>query len=126
MGSMASVIEMLPGAGQIKGQLADADPEAEVDRMEAIILSMTKRERARPDVIDGSRRRRIAAGSGTQVTDVNRLLRAREQMQQMVRQFGLGAPGGRRGRRGRLPGGFGRLLGGGGARQKEVRRHWSR
>ncbi len=111
MGSIASVIEMMPGAGQFKGRLADSDPEAEVGRMEAIILSMTRRERARPDIIDGSRRRRIAAGSGTQVTDVNRLLKAREQMQQLVRQFGLGGPGGRR-RRGRAMGGMGRLLGG--------------
>jgi signal recognition particle subunit SRP54 len=116
MGSIAGVIDMLPGAGQIKGQLADADPEAEVRRMEAIILSMTRRERARPDLIDGSRRRRIAAGSGTQVTDVNRLLRAREQMQQLARQLGLGGAGhqggsGRR-RRGRGTGGLGRLLGG--------------
>jgi signal recognition particle subunit SRP54 len=113
MGSMASVIEMLPGAGQIKGQLADADPEAEVNRMEAIILSMTRRERARPDIIDGSRRRRIAAGSGTQVVDVNRLLKAREQMQQMVRQFGRGPTGGKRRRRGgRGLGGLGRFMGG--------------
>ena len=117
MGSVASVIEMLPGAGQLKGQIADADPEAEVRRMEAIILSMTRRERARPEIIDGSRRRRIAAGSGTQVADVNRLLKAREQMQQLVRQFGLGGPGGpgggrrrRGGRRG--TGGLGRLMGG--------------
>ncbi|TMC12928.1 MAG: signal recognition particle protein [Chloroflexi bacterium] len=111
MGSVASVIEMMPGAGQLKGQLGDTDPEAEVDRMEAIILSMTRRERARPDIIDGSRRRRIAAGSGTQVADVNRLLRAREQMQQLVRQFGLGGTGGRKGRR-RAGRGLGRLLGG--------------
>ena len=111
MGSVASVIEMLPGAGQIKGQLGDSDPEAEVSRMEAIILSMTRKERSRPDIIDGSRRRRIAAGSGTRVTDVNRLLKAREQMQQLVRQFGLG--GGKSGRkRRRSPGGLGRLLGG--------------
>ena len=113
MGSVASVIEMLPGAGQIKGQIADTDPEAEVRKMEAIILSMTRRERARPDIIDGSRRKRIAAGSGTQVADVNRLLKAREQMQQLIRQFGLGgAGGGRRRRRGRGMGGLGRLLGG--------------
>jgi len=113
MGSVASVIEMMPGAGQLKGQLADADPEAEVNRMEAIILSMTRRERARPEIIDGSRRRRIAAGSGTQVADVNRLLKAREQMQQLVRQFGLGGTGGRKGRRGRRAGrGMGRLFGG--------------
>jgi signal recognition particle subunit SRP54 len=80
--------------------------------MEAIILSMTRRERARPDIIDGSRRRRIAAGSGTQVADVNRLLRAREQMQQLVRQFGLGGQGGGRKGRRRAGRGMGRLLGG--------------
>jgi signal recognition particle subunit SRP54 len=113
MGSVASVIEMMPGAGQLKGQLEDADPEAEVNRMEAIILSMTRRERARPEIIDGSRRRRIAAGSGTQVADVNRLLKAREQMQQLVKQFGLGGTTGRKGRRGRRAGrGMGRLFGG--------------
>jgi signal recognition particle subunit SRP54 len=112
MGSVASVIEMIPGAGQIKGQLADSDPEAEVNRMEAIILSMTRRERARPEIIDGSRRRRIAAGSGTQVADVNRLLKAREQMQQLVKQFGLGGTGGRKGRRRAGGRGLGRLLGG--------------
>ncbi|HEY7199651.1 MAG TPA: signal recognition particle protein, partial [Candidatus Dormibacteraeota bacterium] len=66
-----------------------------------------------PDIIDGSRRKRIAAGSGTQVADVNRLLKAREQMQQLIRQFGLGGVGGgRRRRRGRGMGGMGRLLGG--------------
>jgi signal recognition particle subunit SRP54 len=116
LGSVESLVEMLPGGAQLRGQLADTDPEAEVKRMEAIILSMTRRERARPDIIDGSRRRRIAAGSGTQVQDVNRLLKAREQMQQLVRQFGLsgaGGPGGRRrrGRGSRGPAGLSRLFG---------------
>jgi len=111
MGSIASVIEMMPGAGQLKGQLADQDPEAEVKKMEAIILSMTAKERGGRDSIDGSRRRRIAAGSGTQVTDVNRLLKAREQMQQLARQFGLGGTGGRR-RRGRADAGLSRFFGG--------------
>src|SRR5499433_2524926 len=110
MGSIASVIEMMPGGGQLKGQLADQNPEAEVRKMEAIILSMTAKERSGRDTIDGSRRRRIAAGSGTQVTDVNRLLKAREQMQQLVRQFGLAGTGGRR-RRGRVDGGLNRLFG---------------
>jgi signal recognition particle subunit SRP54 len=110
MGSVGSVLEMLPGGAQLKGQVEEADAETEVGRMEAIILSMTKRERARPDIIDGSRRRRIAAGSGTKVTDVNRLLKSREQMQQLVKQFGLG--GGRKGRRGRPSmAGLGRLFG---------------
>ena len=110
MGSIASVIEMMPGGGQLKGQLADQNPEAEVKKMEAIILSMTAKERAGRDSIDGSRRRRIAAGSGTQVTDVNRVLKARDQMQQLVRQFGLGGSSGRR-RRGRIDPGLSRFFG---------------
>jgi signal recognition particle subunit SRP54 len=110
MGSVGSVLEMLPGGAQLKGQVVEADAETEVGRMEAIILSMTRRERARPDIIDGSRRRRIAAGSGTRVADVNRLLKSREQMQQLVKQFGLG--GGKPGRRGRRAmAGLGRLFG---------------
>ncbi len=107
MGSVASVIDMLPGAGQLKGQMGEVDPELQVRKMEAIILSMTARERAHPDLIDGSRRRRIASGSGVQVADVNRLLKAREQMQQLVKQFAT--PKGRA--RGGL-GAFDRLLGG--------------
>jgi signal recognition particle subunit SRP54 len=111
MGSMQGVLEMLPGAGQLKGQLANTDPEAEVRRMESIILSMTTRERGRPEIIDGSRRRRIAAGSGTAVSDVNQVLKAREQMQQLVKQFGLGGGGGGRKARKRLRGGAGGLPG---------------
>jgi signal recognition particle subunit SRP54 len=109
MGSVGSVLEMLPGGAQLKGQVVEADAETEVGRMEAIILSMTRRERARPDIIDGSRRRRIAAGSGTKVADVNRLLKSREQMQQLVKQFGLGGKPGRRGKRS-MPN-LGRLFG---------------
>ena len=105
MGSVAGVLEMMPGAGQLKGALAGSDPEAEVKRMEAIILSMTRRERARPELIDGSRRRRIARGSGTQVSDVNKVLKAREAMQQLLRQFGGGG-----GRKPNLAG-LGRILG---------------
>jgi signal recognition particle subunit SRP54 len=107
MGSMESVLEMLPGAGQLKGQLARSDPEAEVRRMESIILSMTRRERARPEIIDGSRRRRIASGSGTMVSEVNQVLKAREQMQQLVRQFGLGGGGRKAGKRARRAAGRG-------------------
>jgi len=94
MGSVAGVLEMMPGAGQLKGALAGSDPEAEVKRMEAIILSMTRRERLHPELIDGSRRKRIARGSGSQVSDVNKVLKAREAMQQLLRQFGGG--GGRK------------------------------
>jgi len=59
--------------------------------MEAIILSMTARERARPELIDGARKRRIAKGSGTQPADVNRLLKARDAMQKLAKQMGRGS-----------------------------------
>jgi signal recognition particle subunit SRP54 len=108
MGSFQSVLEMMPGGGRLMGDVP-ADPEKEMRRMEAIILSMTPGERGRPDIIDGRRRRRIAAGSGTQVSDVNKLLKARDQMQQMVKQLGMGAlPGRRKG----VLNGLGRLMGG--------------
>ena len=96
MGSLESMLEMIPGGGALKAQVAGTDTEAEVRRMEAIILSMTARERARPDIIDGARRRRIARGSGTQPADVNRLLKARDAMQKLARQLGRQA-GSRRG-----------------------------
>jgi signal recognition particle subunit SRP54 len=96
MGSLEGVLDMLPGGGALKSQLAGAgakgapavDTEVEVRKMEAIILSMTRRERAHPELIDGARRRRIARGSGVQPADVNRVLRAREAMQKLAKQFG--------------------------------------
>jgi signal recognition particle subunit SRP54 len=88
MGSLEGMLEMIPGGGRLKGQLAGADPEAEMKKMEAIILSMTARERAHPELIDGARKRRIARGSGVQPADINRLLKAREAMQKLARQFG--------------------------------------
>ncbi len=88
MGSMKSLISMLPGMGQ---QLKDVDvDEREMARVEAIILSMTPRERKLPHVIDGSRRQRIAKGSGTTVQQVNQLLNARKQMQKMMKQLSKG------------------------------------
>jgi signal recognition particle subunit SRP54 len=95
MGSVAGVLEMLP-AGLVPTGAGDVDAEAEVKRMEAIILSMSRRERAHPEIIDGSRRRRIARGSGTQVADVNRLLKQREAVQKLFKQLGVGTAGGRR------------------------------
>src|SRR5690348_12048207 len=88
MGSLESMLEMVPGRGALKGQLAGANTEKEMTRMEAIILSMTPRERAHPELIDGARKRRIARGSGAQPADVNRLLKARDAMQKMAKQFG--------------------------------------
>ena len=88
MGSLEGVLDMLPGGAALKSQVAGQDTEREVRRMEAIILSMTPRERARPVLIDGARKRRIARGSGTQPTDVNRVLKARDAMQKLARQMG--------------------------------------
>ncbi|HXN78413.1 MAG TPA: signal recognition particle protein, partial [Candidatus Dormibacteraeota bacterium] len=88
MGSLESVLDMMPGGGALKGQLAGQDTEREVKKMEAIILSMTPRERAHPEVIDGARKKRIARGSGAQPADVNRVLKARDAMQKLAKQFG--------------------------------------
>ena len=88
MGSLEGMLDMVPGGGQLKGQLAGANTEQEMKRMEAIILSMTPRERAHPELIDGARKRRIARGSGVQPADINRLLKARDAMQKLARQFG--------------------------------------
>ncbi len=108
MGPLEGMLEMVPGGGVLKGQLAGADPEKEMKRMEAIILSMTPRERAHPELIDGARKRRIARGSGVQPADINRLLKARDQMQKLAKQFGAV------GRKGK-PVGFPRISGQGGA-----------
>ena len=79
--------------------------------MEAIILSMTPRERAHPELLDGARRRRIAHGSGVQPADVNRLLKARDAMQKLAKQFGAVN---RKGRLAGLPPPGGLLKGGAG------------
>ena len=85
MGSMRSILGMLPGVGD---KIKDADiDERQLDRIEAIITSMTPAERAKPSIINPSRKRRIAAGSGMKVEDVNRLLKQFDQMQQMMKKF---------------------------------------
>lgn len=92
MGPMKDVLGMLPGMGK---QLKDVDiDEKQFDRTQAIILSMTPKERSNPDIINPSRKRRIAAGSGMQVEDVNRLLSQFRQMQKVFKQ--LNGKGGRR------------------------------
>jgi signal recognition particle subunit SRP54 len=88
MGSLEGMLDMIPGGSALKGQVSGVDTEREVRRMEAIILSMTDRERAHPDVIDGARKRRIARGSGVEPADVNRVLKARDAMQKLAKQFG--------------------------------------
>jgi signal recognition particle subunit SRP54 len=87
MGPLSGLIGMLPGMGAMK-QLKGADvDESELDRVEAIILSMTPEERVNPSVINGSRRKRIANGSGTRVQHVNQLLKQFEQMRKLMRQM---------------------------------------
>lgn len=87
MGSLSQIVSMLPGA---KKKLSDEEAEQgekQLMRTEAIINSMTKKERAKPSIISAQRKRRIAAGSGTKVEDVNRLLKQFEQMQKMMKQL---------------------------------------
>jgi signal recognition particle subunit SRP54 len=87
MGPLSGLIGMLPGMGAMK-QLKGAEvDEGELDRVEAIILSMTPEERVNPGVINGSRRKRIAHGSGTRVQHVNQLLKQFEQMRKLMRQM---------------------------------------
>ncbi|MCL2167019.1 MAG: signal recognition particle protein [Clostridiales bacterium] len=88
MGPLDQILGMLPGAGRMKGIKDIQVNEKDMAHVEAIIRSMTPEERRRPQIINGSRRRRIAAGSGTGISDVNRLLKQFEQMQKMMKQFG--------------------------------------
>jgi signal recognition particle subunit SRP54 len=88
MGPLKGVLSMIPGLGK---QLEGLDVnEQDMSRVEAIVLSMTPRERRMPHLIDGSRRKRIAAGSGTTIQQVNQLLSARKQMQKMMKQMKKG------------------------------------
>jgi signal recognition particle subunit SRP54 len=91
MGPLTNLLGMMPGMGKAMKQLRGANmDERDLDRIEAIILSMTPAERARPDLIDGSRRRRIAQGSGTTVQAVNQLVKQFGQMRRMMAQLAKG------------------------------------
>ena len=87
MGPLDDILKMIPGASRAMGQGFAIDPR-QLGRVEAIICSMTPEERARPHLIDGNRRKRIARGSGTAVQDVNQLLRQFEQMKKMMKTMG--------------------------------------
>ena len=88
MGPLQQIVNMMPGmSGKLKEEDAEKG-EKELQKIESMINSMTKAEREKPAIINASRKRRIAAGSGTRVEDVNRLLRQFEQMQKMMKQFG--------------------------------------
>lgn len=88
LGSMESILSMIPGMGGIADKLKEAKvDEKELDRVAAIIRSMTPKERRKPEIINGSRRKRIADGSGTKVQDVNKLLKGFEQSRKMMKQM---------------------------------------
>ncbi|MEN8800994.1 MAG: signal recognition particle protein, partial [Thiogranum sp.] len=107
MGGLGSLIDKLPGVGQLPQNVRDQVNDRDMHRMLAIIRSMTAQERRFPDIIKGSRRRRIAAGSGTQVQDVNRLLKQFMQMQKMMKKMSKGGMKNMmRGMKGRMPQGF--------------------
>ncbi|WBT38649.1 signal recognition particle protein [Hyphomicrobium sp. DMF-1] len=105
IGGMGGVLGMLPGIGKIKAQINEAGLEKDLKRQRAIISSMTPKERRQPKVLDAKRKRRIAAGSGTRVEDINKLLKQHRQMADMMkamgknrgmmsRMFGMGGGGG--------------------------------
>jgi signal recognition particle subunit SRP54 len=101
MGPLEQILGMLPGMGNIKALAENKPDEKQMSRVEAIISSMTPDERRKQHIINGSRRKRIAKGSGTTVEEVNRLLKQFVQMQKMLKSLGglAGMSGGKKGRR---------------------------
>jgi signal recognition particle subunit SRP54 len=93
MGSLSQIFEMMPGMGQAAKGVSAEDADRQIKRVEAIIFSMTPEERRKPKIIDGSRKKRIARGSGATVQDVNALLGQFRQMQRMMKQMGKGKRG---------------------------------
>jgi signal recognition particle subunit SRP54 len=109
MGGMAGLLDKLPGMGQMAQMAQSQVNDKTFGQMEAIICSMTPKERRYPDTINNSRKRRIAAGSGTQIQDINRLLKQHKQMQKMMKKFGKkgGMQNMMRGMKGMMPPGGG-------------------
>jgi signal recognition particle subunit SRP54 len=101
MGPMGQLMSMIPGMGGMAKDAQDAVDRGDLKRVEAIIRAMTPRERRDPAILNGSRRRRIAAGSGTGLTDINRLIKQHAELQKLMKQF---AGGGRRAALGALTG----------------------
>src|SRR6185436_2365016 len=94
MGGMQGILGMLPGIAKVKDQLQTAGLDDKVlKRQEAIISSMTKKERKNPDILNGSRRKRIAAGAGTEVSEVNKLLKMHRQMADVMKKMNKGGRG---------------------------------
>jgi signal recognition particle subunit SRP54 len=113
MGGMMSMMDKMPGMGNMTSQIKEKANDKSFVQMESIINSMTPGERTRPDVIKGGRKRRIAAGSGTQIQDVNRLLKQFTQMQKMMKKMsGGGMKKMMRGMQGMMPPGGAGGMGG--------------
>ena len=93
MGSMSQILDMMPGMGQLAQDLSPEDTDRQFKRIEAIIFSMTPEERRNPRIINSSRKKRIARGSGTTVQEINALLKQFRQMQQMMKQLSKGQKG---------------------------------
>jgi len=121
LGPLSGLLKMLPGVGAIREQLEEVDTESEVKRITAILNSMTPQERKQPDVLNGSRRARVAKGSGTDVSEVNSLLKRFLEVRKMMKQMGkmgdmmkrltgggggMGGMPGAGGMPGGMPGGF--------------------
>ena len=123
MGGMGGLMGMMPGMAKMKGQIANAGPNSPfgdgmVKRQRAIISSMTKAERANPDLLKASRKKRVAAGSGTKVEEINKLLKMHRQMADLMKMMGGGKGRGIGAALGNMmglgKGGLGGLMGGGG------------
>ncbi len=87
MGGISGLLDKMPGMNQLPAGVASQVNEREFVKLGAIIDSMTPKERIQPDIINGSRKKRIAKGSGTQIQDVNKLLKQFKQMQKMMKKF---------------------------------------
>ncbi len=99
MGGLGSLLNLMPGMNsQMKGAMDQVD-EKQIDRIQAIILSMTPKERSNPSILNPSRKHRIAKGAGVDIAEVNRLVKQQEQMKKMMKQYG-GMFGGKRGKKG--------------------------
>ena len=100
LGGLGGVMSMMPGMGNMKGAMDNVD-EKQIDRIEAIILSMTPAERSNPKILNPSRKNRIAKGAGVDIAEVNRLVKQQEQMKKMMKQL-PGMMGGKFGKRGKF------------------------
>jgi signal recognition particle subunit SRP54 len=110
IGGLGGIMGLLPGVAKMKDQLAKANlDDGLIKRQRAIILSMTPKERRNPDLLKASRKKRIAAGSGAKVEEVNKLLKQHRQMADLMKSFGAGKRGGMMGKAAQMMG-----LGGGG------------